>query len=440
LIEFLLITAVILLLYGRTWDYCKLIDDPVPREGYLWEGPRKPHYSFYDEKRQPMAFVTNIGVHIATCLAIQLCFGWQVALLFAVIPTNVSGVAWSTGNYYMTTVLFVVTAYYFATLNTWWGTILAGVFYFSALHSTISAIPFAFLMACLGNFWMFIPLIAFMTGKRFRYGLKSRKEKHDEMGVVSGEVKLDRFFVVIKTIGYYIFLNCWPKRLGFFHEYCKKEQFEGKLPKPSKLFYMNVGICSLFATLAWLVDPFIAMWWFLFIGIFSQFTTFGQFVAERYTYIANIAFCMLVAALVGSNTVVLAVIATLWFCRSLEYIPAWKHNKDLFYYSIKHFPACAENYVNVSSYYLERKEWRHAINPLVYALKNAQGDKTSIHYNLSSCYEQNMQFDLAVKHCEEAHKTCTKDRKTKIYFEIIELRDKARKTRSLRKKMVNAFV
>ena len=111
---FLFIVALILILYGRTYKYNRLIDDTLPRETYLWTATaKKVHYRWYDQRRSRLATFTNIGTYVGVLLSLYMCFGWRVSLLYGLMPTNVSGVAWSTGNYYMTTVLFICTGFYF---------------------------------------------------------------------------------------------------------------------------------------------------------------------------------------------------------------------------------------------------------------------------------------------------------------------------------------
>lgn len=414
MLEFLGISALIIILYNRTYKYYKMIDDPVPRENYLWVIPTiQESPTFYDTKRSIMYTVTNIGTFIATCLAIQMCFGWKVALLYAVMPTNVGGVAWATGNYYMTTVLLVMTAYYFD-ITFAWGVLPAMVFYFAAMHSTVSAIPYFFYMiiahsgasSCLH----LIPLVSFLCGKRFRYGLKLRQEGHKKIGVTAGVVRTRHFFVMIKVIGYYIALNLFPSRLGFFHHYGKDEYEVQRLPCPTRLFWVSLGVVVAFSYWGWTVDPKMCLWWFLFIGIFSQFVVFGQFIAERYLHIANVGFCVLIATFLEPYPIAYAILATLWTYRTHLYIPAWKHNRNLFAYSISAFPEAPENYNNLSSYYLQKNQPHKAIEPLMLVIRYGHGNKDKNWANLGHAYLKINLFDKA-HHCFEEALKLTQEEK-----------------------------
>ena len=77
---------------------------------------------------------------------------------------------------------------------------------------------------------------------------------------------------------------------------------------------------------------------------------------------------------------------TLYFYRSHLYIPYWKHNEQLFAYSMGSFPNAPENYSNLASYYLDSKRWMDAIKPLLCAEKLSKGHNFNIHMNLATAY------------------------------------------------------
>src|SRR3990167_8904264 len=172
MVEYLYI-PLILFLYWRTYRFSFLIDDPVPRDGYLYSLSKKVPYKWYDRRRPLMATVTNVGVYTAVCGYIHLLFGWKAAVLFAVFPLNVSGVAWVTGNYYMSTVLLVLAAWHWLAQ----GVPLAAImFYGAALNSTLLSLPFIVPALFFPWGWLCsIPFMTFLFGKRLRTGLKLRK-------------------------------------------------------------------------------------------------------------------------------------------------------------------------------------------------------------------------------------------------------------------------
>lgn len=412
---------IILLLYARTWNYKNLIDDPIPRAGYLWDitSPKdRVHFSFYDKDRSPMYTVTNIGIYIAVCVAIHACFGWKIALLYAVMPTNVSGVAWATGNYYMTTMLFIMVAYL---LNTQfiWGVVPASVFYFTALHSTVSAIPYFFYMVFAHwtplNLLLIVPLCCFLFGKRFRHGLRVRKEGHASIGVTAGVFRWKHLYFTTKILAYYTVINLWPSRLGFFHDYGRDEAEIGAMSMPTRDFWLALTLLGVFSAWAIQLDWRMWAWWFFYIGVFGQFIVFGQLLSERYLYIANLGFCGVLVAFLEPYPYLYTIMVTLWFYRSHTYIPAWRHNINLFSYGISAFPYAVENYTNTSSYYIERKEYNKAIPHLQIACKFAKGGVYKLWGNLANAYAHTGRLESAIYCLEMALKKC-KVPKDSVYF------------------------
>ena len=371
-----------------------------------------------------MATVTNIGVFIAVCGYISLLWGFWPAMLFAVLPTNVCGVAWTTGNYYMSTVLLILATHWTA-MNI--GTFQAIPFYVAALGSTVNAIPYAFVLPFLKSWpmgWiMFIPLAFYLFGNRFQSGLKLRQEKHKLIHIEAGKISWRSIFVMVKVVGYYILLNLWPSRLGFFHEYPKYASND----RADRLFWLNAVLIGLFAWVGFTWNIIGTIWWFLFIGIFSQFTTFGMFVAERYMLVANVGFCLIVASYFQSNPTILWIIATLWACKSWSYIRAYKSNLYLFSHSISAFPGTPENYNNLASHYIERGQKEKAIEPLLCALRLTTTKSEGIHTNLANCYSQVGYFQKALFHTQEALKYCADNLREGLIKQEMDLKDRLEK-------------
>ena len=391
---------VILILYVRTWRYNYLIDDPVGRDEYLYSLSVKVLYPWYNRRRTVLATATNIGVFISSCAYVHLLFGWKAALLFSVFPLNVVGVAWITGNYYMSTVLLVLAAWYWLIHGV---PLAAMAFYGAALNSTLLSIPFIVPALFFPQGWLCsIPLLAFLSGKRLRTGLGLRKKNHDEMGLVSG-FAWKNFYHVPRVLAYYIYLSVWPVRLGFFHSFGKKSE-----QQTWKFWWLSVAVVLSFALMAALIDWKIALCWFAFMGLFSQFIILGQFVTERYMLIANVFFCALLVAVLPYE--LFLVLAALYFCKTLSYIPAWKDNERLFGYSAAQFPDCAENWVNFASYYIERGDRFTAIKPLLLAERLTVGNKYGIYVDLANCYASGGFFEKALLWTDKALECATIDK------------------------------
>jgi len=405
----ILIVALILILYLRTYKYNNLIDDFVPRSGVLLVLGEKPeHYSFYDKQRPLLATITNVGVFIAACIYIYIIWGFIPALLFAVMPTNVCGVAWTTGNYYMSTVLLTLCAHWFTITFGLIGTIIGMCFYTAALGSTVNAIAYAFILPVIVPVWsswlMFLPLFSFLFGHRFQTGLKLRKDKHAQIKIESGKTSWTKIFVMTKVTAYYIVLSLWPSRLGFFHEIANYPEYHSE--EPNRVFYLSLLLIIVFGYFGLTYNLQATIWWFLCIGVFSQFTTYGQFVAERYMVLANVGFCWLLASFATTTGFPIYILATLWFYKSWDYIRAYKSNLSLFCHSITSFPKSPSNYVNLASHYMERNQKEKAIEPLLVGLKLSKGNSPNLHSNLASCFASVGYFTKALEHTDIALAGC----------------------------------
>lgn len=397
--------AIILVLYHKQTKYDRLIDDPVPRDGYLYELPRKVKHTWYDQRRSLTSVLTNIMTFIAVCGYIHILFGWKAALLYAVFPLNVCGVAWITGNYYMSTVLLTLAG--IKTLEFGMAGMTGYVLFLTAsLNSTLislAALPISIIYA--GTLAMpgIFPLIMFFYGKRFRVGIRQRADKHEEMGADFAGFKWDHFRFVPVTLAYYIYLSFYPVKLGFFHEIGKKREHQTRA-----WMILSLIVCIAWGTLGLTVDWQAIICWFLAIGVFSQIVMYGQFIAERYTLLANVFFCVIASQILTGPA--FWIISTLWFTRSLSYIPAWKTNERLFAYGTSQFPCTVENWTNLSSYYLERGRKFDAIKPLLMAERVIEGDKFGVTANIAACYADCGFYEKAYEWITKAINISPKDK------------------------------
>lgn len=434
----ILIITLVFLLYLRTWKYKMLIDDNEPRKMMMKEINKKPlPKEFYSQQRPIMYFITNIVTFLSVCMAIYMIWGYKPALLYSVFPLNVMGGAWSVGNLYMTTVLFILVAYYYLITYTW-GWLVSIVFYHFALKSTVSAIPYAFFVLFLPVSWQvkvlhLCILGLFLSSKGFVSHLKDRKEFVNRQGV---QIKIHprSIFLMVKTMGYYIFLHAWPSRLGFFHEFCKDDHSNNKLFKPSRYFWLMLALSLVFSAWAIQIDFTMWLWFILFMGIFSNYIIIGQSFTERYTFIPAIAFCVLMSHTL-SDPILYAIYATLLFYRSHIYIPSFKDVNTLFSQSISAFPYAEENYNNYARWLFEHGEWMEAIKYFRVAIALANGSKFQLFANLMTCYNSIQRYDEALYCCNEAMKQCPEVRFEEFKRIYFELNDKANQTRKLRRRI-----
>jgi len=423
----ILATALALLLYLKIYKYNYCIDDICKRHHYLTTMTGDiDDKNYYNQRRSTFDTVTNIGVFIATIWYVYLIFGFWPAILFTVFPLNVGSVAWKSGGMYMETCLLIVATHYFVINYEPWGLALAFILYWGALESTVSAIPYAFVVPLITHdirtLIFFIPLALFLSGKRFQNGFKVRQKHHKNLLVHNvGQFHISRVIIMVKVIGYYIFLLLWPSRLGFFHD-CAVHIHNTKL---DKYFWSLGGIALFFGIWAIAVDINMAVWFFGFCALYSQFIILGMFTAERYTIIFNVAFCVLAYKFLNTHFPPgLIILATLYFYRSFLYIRAFRNNRILFATSMESFPDMPDNYNNLACWYLDRNEHIQAIPVLLSALKIIPYKNASIHQNLAYCYTRIADFEKALWHVREALRICPIDKRERLEMEEVDLQQR----------------
>jgi len=431
MIEYIYI-PIILLLYIRQYKFCQAIDDPVPREGYLVEFPRKVDPSYYDKRKPLLWTITNITVFIFTCIAIHLLFDWRVALLYAVHPCNTQSVVWGrTGNYYMSTCLLTLMA--LLSHGEWWGM----PFYLASLHSTLNGLPLPFLAILNPMYLWYFPILAlflFDPRGKFRTHFKERVKGHEGVGIKAGVFRLRHLFIIPKVLAYYLRLQIYPSRLGFFHEFGEREAQEKSLAVPNIHFIDSTLFIIIWVYVGYLTNPLACLGWFLFTGLWSGYIQLGQFVSERYLPLPNVFYCVIVAGVI-QNPVIFTILCTLYFARSWEYTPAYRHNLNLFTYSIKSFPHASGNHTNLYSYYLHKDEPLKAINPLYHAILNTYGNKSYLWMELASTYGKLQRPREALKCTENALGECFPKDKDTLIKQRDEIKEKVRKINVLQTRM-----
>lgn len=437
--EFIFIVFIILIIYTRTFWHQNVTDDICVRSDYLnIFTQEKDDVTFYNKRRTVGTTLQCLSIFILSCYCIYIQFGFWPALLFAVYPLNVSGVAWKIGSYlYMTSTLLVLIAHYFVTHFGLVGLGIASVVYFTALHSGLNALAYAFIAPIVtGNpltLILFIPLAFFLGGKRFRTGVKKREDLVTDHKT-SAKFSFLRLLIVPKTVALYIALSIWP-RLGFFTDFgywCNNYNKD-------KVFYLSFILIGVYFIWGWQIDPKMIIWWFLSMGVFSQFKTLGMFMADRYMYLANVAFCILLSKFLGQwGDAPLIVLATLCFYRSWQGVQMWRNNHSLYAYSIKSFPYAPENHNNLSSWLSEHGDPVGAIRPLLVSLKLTPFNNHNIHCNLANLYGRVGEETKALMHIREAIKISPVSKLKKLQdFETVmenRIRDKREVMKILRRK------
>ena len=359
------ITLLIVALYARTWNYRYVVDDFVQRDGYLYDIPMEgPKPEFWNQGPSIWYRIFMVGMHCVNSFVVYLLWGWAPALLFAVHPLSVWTTAWVTGNYYGTTAYFILIAYYithtFANANIALVVLTNAIgllIYAAALNSTITSIGYAFFM--LTSFPVgivnFFPLAMFFTGKRFQTGYAIRTGFNAKPRC-SQRFSFSRIALMTKVMSHYLYTIFVPDRLGVFTKYGDSlidfPDRYAKMHSFNREFWLALAFLISVGTLGVLVNPIATLWFFIFMGVHSQYNVMGQFIAQRYLYLPMIGICVIAGTLLQNHPILLTIITTMLVFRTHLFIPSFKNQESLLRSDTENFPDFSHTWSNAAQFYL----------------------------------------------------------------------------------------
>ena len=410
-----LILALTVLLYIRTLNYNYVIDDIVKRDGYLYVVPDSaPSPDFWKKKPSPWYRAFMILTHCVNITAIYALWGWCPALLFAVHPIGIVGTAWVTGNYYATTTLFCLASFYFLHIfPNILGASLSVAFMTAALNSTVGALAFPFLLSIAFFPWgltNLLPLVMFLRGKRWRAGLKKRVQLKSGGIVDLPKWEFRRIFLMTKVMARYIYLAFYPNKLGFFRIFGQgisayRERYD-HMHAPNGEFLGSALLCATVLGVGLIINPVATAWFFILMGLHTQWQLMGQFFAERYLYMPLIGLCVIVGSLIQSSPVLVAVVTTALVYRTIQQIPAWRNQEELWKSDVANFPEYYSVYNNLAQYYMStgKVDVNH-VNQIAAYLRKAENiapNAWEVHMNISCFNHLIGQYDLCLQYTRSA--------------------------------------
>jgi hypothetical protein len=350
--ELALIIGLVFVLYIRTLGYNYVIDDNVPRGGYLYDVPMvPPSYEFYCTKPKKIYRLFMILMHCVNVWIIYMLWGFGPAIIFAVHPMAAWGVCWVTGNYYATAAYFTLIAYFILhQFPNIWGALVALPIFTAALNSTVCPINFPFFAAITMFPWgcaFLVPLAGFLFGKKFQTGIKIRLEIAKNPRADQTPT-LKRLYLMTVVVGRYTYDVLFPGRCGFFGplgQGCRdKPEVLDYMQSPSKEFWTGLALILSVLTLGLIVQPVGVLWFFIIIALHSQWNLTGQFYAQRYLYLPMIGLCVVAGTLLQPYPILLTVAVTFLAIRTLLFIPAWKNQGTVLKNDIENYPENAQTY------------------------------------------------------------------------------------------------
>jgi hypothetical protein len=407
----------IVVLYWRTLKYNYLIDDAVKRNGYLYEAPvTAPPADIYKQRPSAWYRLFMIGMHCVNTSIIFLLWGWGPALLFAVHPVGVWGTVWVTGNYYATTLYFMLISYYILhVFPNVIGFSVAASIYVAALNSTICALPFPVFLIATGNWWgipMFFPVWKFMSGRRFQTGYKKRSDFVKEHRVKT-PFRSRRLILMTKVMAYYTYTVLFPDRLFMFTPFGENVHDDQKcydlMHKADWRFWSSFILCLTVLGAGMVIHPVGTLWYFLFMGLHSQFKIMGQFIALRYVYVSMVGMCVVFGTVLQSHPILMTIAVTYLVIRTHYFIPAFSNMENLWKNDLGAFPHSAMAWNNVAAYYMNlgtegnNASWK--INRLAFYIIKAyemNPNKWEITMNMACFYAIMGQWPMCLKYTDKA--------------------------------------
>jgi len=306
----------------------------------------------------------NLVLHsinlVLAYLLLSHLFGPDIAfvatLLFSVHPVTAQAVAWCSGIGYLHSLVWILATLLVCTLVaspyvTIPFTIIATLIAASSL--LVGAFTWAPLLV-LGHYpeaiICFVISVVILARQGMEViGYRKNEFKKQNMGR-STFLNFRKPIVALKTLWYYTKLLIVPKSLGLFHTwgYHYKETTE-RINKQT-LLGMGVLASMVFFCLMFpsnLLIRFAFVWMLFYLIPFLNFITAQQFVADRYTFIPCLGFCLLLAFLLQPFPLLAAFIIGGYLVRVLVHLPTF-HDEIAFYQSnIWNFPNSEVAYGNL---------------------------------------------------------------------------------------------
>lgn len=376
------IILLIFALYLRTINYHYVIDDYIPRSGYPHPPKEATNPKFFLGAPPVWYRLAMITMHAVNASIIYMIWGWQAALIFAVHPMGIWGTAWVTGNYYATTAYFTLIAFYFMHTFPIWGMVPAAVFYLCALNSTFDALPFPFIFMFVPPHWgtvLLAPMAWFMSGKKFQEGLKSRMVINEGKHISHMDFPLRRISVMVKTMARYIYCTLVPMKVRMFDKWAENtrdyQDVYDQMHQWNKEFWASLALCSTVFVAGLCIHPLGTFWFFVFMGLHSQFNLLGQPFAQRYIYLPLIGMCVVVGTALTPVPWMVFTIAGFLACKTHYAILPWRNQEELLTNEMHMNPERGDSYNTLAQFYmsiqkLENYE-RYMVNYVSYLVRKS---------------------------------------------------------------------
>lgn len=360
-----------------------------------------PIYGFVQVawKHHLLSLIVQYSNSVLAYLFLSKLFTPQLALVSTLIfithPISVQVTAWISGVNYGLSMLGTLVALNMAFLNLS-PYLLIPTISIPAIFSSLTLLPGSLTWVPLLFLGRFEPaIIYFISGMAvFAYQayvvVSFRKKSFKEQQMVKPtEIYVRRFFVVIKTIWYYLKMIVFPKRLGLFHTF--GYHFEDPINYADRSFWLGIVSLVALSFLAYFSEfpvRFGIVWFFVYLTVFMNFVTAMQFVSERYVYFPSLGFALVLGYFIQDYPIILAFLLGIYVMRVWVHLPSFQNEVRFYESNVFNFPDSEVAMGNLGVSYLNHGMAHKAFDTWQEATRqNPLYDVPW--YNLYSIYKQN---------------------------------------------------
>jgi len=281
------------------------------------------------------------------------------------------------------------------------------------------------------------------TAKKVFTAPPARLEKMEK----STKVYWRKLIVMVKTVGYYVRLVLFPKRLGLFHVYGYHQ--EEPLDYADNKFWFGLASILVYVT-ALIFAPFPIkfglIWCAVYYSIFSNFITANQFVSERYVHTPIFGLAIIAAYFFVDYPIILAFLIGIYVMRVWVHLPTFANEVRYYESNCFNFPDSevamgnlGVAYMNHGMHYKAYDTWHEGTrqNPLydvpwynLYSICKQNGDLISAKKFLAMC------LNSKTVHFSEQWQKEMKELEAIIFYSELKKKGDLIKARSFLKKCV----
>lgn len=413
----LLLILVNILLYYRTTKFIGICDDipvfnqpvEIPTGRFFGKNWTTFWYHLHGRKYTSwrLAHWQVIGIHTLNCALIYIVFGRNpisalAAFIFAVNPVNNQCSMWISGKGYAMNVSCALLMWAYPA----WGAL---IYIYGTYFHGVSLLLFP-LMFIFSKHWFLVALIVW--GFQREYGrVFNKKDPRSKYNTESNKelktIAPRKLVIMFKTLGYYFTNAIFALRLGFYHKYMFLHGVNAEANKESykvdKYFFIGI-LLVVYALATWNIY---LLWFIITLGMWCNFISFNQTIANRYLYLPNVGLAMFLATTLIDFPILWVILLTYYITKLIPFITFYKNEYWSIEYSVMEQPDFFYPWQNRGVHCFQNGNYHGSLANFMEALKLRPND-WKLTYNICQVYMLLGNMGASKKFYEDATK-CTID-------------------------------